>query len=115
MDAHKLRAAIYTSLASTPAFDLTPFRTIAPMLTSFGDFTRLGILTPFLPSAAHDTLAVADLAFRARIVLPQIGCTFMEYDGVFRITFSSGRRHTTEAKMAEFEAALRGWIDVMLQ
>ena len=102
-------------LASNPKFDLSPLLSIAPNFTSFGDFTRLNILERFRPSSGNTSLIVEDIDVFVRFLLPQIGCAFLEYDGILRIGFVSGMRFTTEEKMQDFTNALRGWIDAIIQ
>ena len=107
--------ALSTAWCSDPSSDLNAFAAvIAPMYTSFGDMTRLGIMERFRPAHGNASLVVEDLDYANRFEMPPNANCFFEYDGRFRVVCVIGARHTTQAKMDFYLRLVKEWFDAVV-
>ena len=86
-------------MCNVEEIDLKPFMTTAPIISSFGDLTRLGYLESFRPSAQSDALVVDDVDFTIRVPLPGTSFSVFEYDGKLRLRMCTGRKFASEGEM----------------
>ena len=86
-------------MANVEEINMAPFMTTAPIISSFGDLTRLGYLEDFRSSAQNETLTIDDVDFTVRLTLPSTSFSIFEYDGKLRLTMSTGRKFSSEGEM----------------
>jgi hypothetical protein len=101
---YKIRSTLMGTLGTRPEFDSGLFHTTAPIYSSIGDFSRLGVLEAFRPESRNLALTVEDVWFSLR----RRGACFLhfmyEYDGQLQIALiTSGRT----AKMENLELYLQ--------
>ena len=113
-DGYRKRAAGFSAIGNAEEFDIAPFMTTAPMVSSFGDMARLGLLESFRPSAGNETVVINDIDCTMRYPLPSLFFVFFEYDGRLRLTMVSGKDFASGQDMEMRSRVIKEMFDALI-